>query len=83
MFKVNAYVTEIETNNLYEVDIDGFKIAVATCVGNDDDVVTFESALIRVLEFKYGDCDFDYVFRSGCNGYRMYDVEVIDDPVYE
>lgn len=83
MFKVNAYVTELEKDNLYEVDIDWFKKAVATCVGNDDSVVTFESALTRVLELKYGDCGFDYVCRSGCDGCRIYDVEVIDGPVYE
>ena len=62
MFKVNAYVTEIAPDNLYEVDIDGFKTTVTSCEENDDSVVTFKSALIRVLEYNYGDCDFDFDF---------------------
>ena len=58
MFEVNAYVTEIAPGNLYEVDIDGYTTTVAACEEVDDNVVTFKSALTRVLEFKYGDCDF-------------------------
>ena len=86
MFKVKAYVTEVEPGNLYEVDIDGFKKAVAACVGNDDSVVTFESALATVLELNYGDCDFDFVCCGvkngvGCYVVSIYDVEVIGGPV--
>jgi len=79
MFKVKAYVTEIEQANLYEVDIDGFKTAVAPCMGDDDSAVTFKSALTTVLEYKYGDCDFDYTCCSVEGVCYMYDVEVIDD----
>ena len=43
MFKVNAYVTEIEPDNLYEVDIDGFTTAVAACMENDNGVVLMKS----------------------------------------
>lgn len=61
MFKVYAYVTEIAPDNLYEVDIDGYMTTVAACEEVDDSVVTFKSALTSVLEYKYGDCDFDFV----------------------
>jgi hypothetical protein len=72
MFEVEAYVTEIAPDNLYEVDIDGFTTTVAgrrgVDVSNwkcdvevDNSVVTFKSALTSVLEYKYGDCDFDFV----------------------
>lgn len=62
MFKVYAYVTEIAPDNLYEVDIDGYTTTVAACEEVDDSVVTFKSALTSVLEYKYGDCDFDFDF---------------------
>lgn len=65
MFKVNAYVTEIEPDNSYEVD---------------DSVVTFTSALTTVLEIMYGDCDFDFVCRSDKVGVcRSYVVAIDDD----
>lgn len=62
MFKVYAYVTEIAPDNLYKVDIDGYTTTVAACEEVDDSVVTFVSALTMVLEFKYGDSDFDFDF---------------------
>lgn len=62
MFKVYAYVTEIAPDNLYKVDIDGYTTTVAACEEVDDSVVTFKSALTSVLEYKYGDCDFDFDF---------------------
>lgn len=68
MFKVKAYVTEIEPHGLYGVDIDGFRTVVASCVGVDDGVVTFKSALVSVLELNYGDCGFDFDFL--CCGVR-------------
>lgn len=76
MFKVNAYVTEIEPDNLYAVDIDGmFKTTV--CGDVDDSVVSFESALAKVLEIMYGDCDFDFVrLRGGEVGCRAYVVAI-------
>lgn len=62
MFKVYAYVTEIAPDNLYKVNIDGYTTTVAACEEVDDSMVTFKSALTSVLEYKYGDCDFDFDF---------------------
>ena len=78
MFKVNAYVTEIEPGNLYEVDIDGFTITVSSCEKIDNGVVTFKSALNSVLEYKYGDCDFDFVCCGVKNGVGCYVVTIYD-----
>lgn len=78
MFKVNVYVTEISPNNLYKVDIDGFETTVAACEEIDDSVVTFKSALTRVLEFKYGDCDFDFVCCGVKDGVCSYVVTIYD-----
>lgn len=55
MFKVKAYVTEIVPNHVYSVDIDGFEKIVTTCKEIDNGVVTFKSALTRVLDYAYGD----------------------------
>lgn len=80
MFKVNAYVTEIEADNSYEVDIDGVFITTVTdCDTIDDSVVTFESALIAVLDYMYGDCDFNFVCRSCKGGNCRSYVVAIDD----
>lgn len=76
MFKVNAYVTEIEPDNLYEVDIDGFKLAVAANEGIDGGAVTFKSALTKVLELKYG--DFDFICCGVKNGVCSYVVSIYD-----
>lgn len=92
MFEVKAYVTEIAPGNLYEVDIDGFTTTVADRRGVDvsnwkcdvevdDSVVTFKSALTSVLEYKYGDCDFDFVCCGVKNGVGCY-VVTIDDFVW-
>lgn len=92
MFDVKAYVTEIVQNNLYEVDIDGFTTTVGNMRGVDvsdwkcdvevdDSVVTFKSALTSVLEYKYGDCDFDFVCCGVKNGVGCY-VVTIDDYVW-
>lgn len=78
MFKVKAYVTEIEPDNLYEVDIDGFKTAVAPCMGIDDGVVTFKSALTRVLDHDYGDCGFDFICCGVKDGVACYVVSIDD-----
>ena len=88
MFKVNAYVNEIVPDNLYEVDIDDFKITVVGRRGVDvsnwkcdeevDDVVTFKSALVRVLELNYGDCDFDFVCCGVKDGVGCYVVTIYD-----
>jgi hypothetical protein len=80
MFKVNAYVTEIEEDNIYEVDIDGmFKTTVADCGDIDDSVVSFDSALTTVLESMYGDCDFDFVCRRDKIGKCRSYVVAVDD----
>lgn len=76
MFKVNAYVTEIAPDNLYEVDIDGYTTTVAACEEVDDNVVTFKSALTMVLEFKY--CDFDFVCCGVKDGIARYVVTIYD-----
>lgn len=82
MFEVKAYVTEILPGNFYEVDIDGFTRTVGTSARADmkvdDSVVTFKSALTTVLEYKYGDCDFDFVCCGvkdvvGCYVVSIYD----------
>lgn len=89
MFKVNAYVTEIAPDNSYEVDIDDFTTTVADRRGVDvsnwkcdvevdDSVVTFKSALTSVLEYKYGDCDFDFVCCGVKDGVGCYVVTIYD-----
>lgn len=78
MFKVKAYVTEIEPHNLYKVDIDGFTAAVAPCMRVDDSEVTFKSALTRVLELNYGDCDFDFICCGVKNSVCSYVVSIYD-----
>lgn len=89
MFEVKAYVTEIAPGNLYEVDIDGFTTTVADRRGVDvsnwkcdvevdDSVVTFKSALTSVLEYKYGDCDFDFVCCGVKDGMACYVVTIYD-----
>lgn len=89
MFEVKAYVTEIAPGNSYEVDIDGFTTTVADRRGVDvsnwkcdvevdDSVVTFKSALTSVLEYKYGDCDFDFVCCGVKDGIGCYVVTIYD-----
>ena len=78
MFKVNAYVTEIAPDNLYEVDIDGYTTTVAACEEVADNVVTFKSALTMVLEYKYGDCDFDFVCCGVKDDMACYVVTIYD-----
>ena len=80
MFKVNAYVTEIEEDTSYEVNIDGsFVTTVTSCGDIDDSVVTFKTALTTVLEIVYGDCNYDFVCRSYKGGKCRSYVVVIDD----
>lgn len=81
MFKVNAYVTEIIPDYVYLVDIDGFERTVIACEEIDNGVVTFKSALTRVLEYDYGDCDFDFVCCGVKDGVGCY-VVTIDDYVW-
>ena len=80
MFKVNAYVTEFEEDNIYEVDVDGvFKTTVADCGDIDASVVSFDSALTTVLEIMYGDCDFEFVYCSDKIGKCRSYVVAVDD----
>lgn len=92
MFEVKAYVAEIVPNGLYVVDVDGFITTVADGCGVDvsdwkcdvvvdDGVVTFKSALNSVLEYKYGDCGFDFVCCGVKDGVGCY-VVTIDDFVW-
>lgn len=76
MFKVKAYVTEIELCRVYSVDIDGFETIVTACREIDNGVVTFKSALTRVLEHDYSDCDF--VCCGVKNGVGCYVVSIYD-----
>lgn len=78
MFKVYAYVTEIAPDNLYKVDIDGYMTTVAACEKVADSVVTFKSALTSVLEYKYGDCDFDFVCCGVKDDMACYVVTIYD-----
>lgn len=72
MFKVKAYVTEIEPYHVYSVDVDGFKAIVNACKEIDNGVVTSKSALTTVPELKYGDCDFDFICCGVENGVCSY-----------
>lgn len=76
MFKVKSYVTEIVPNHVYSVDIDGFKKIVTACKEIDNGVVTFKSALTRVLDDAYDDCDF--VCCGVKNGVGCYVVSIYD-----
>lgn len=78
MFKVKAYVTEVEPYHVYLVDIDGFETIVNACKEIDNGVVTFKSALTTVLELKYGDCDFDFICCGVGNGVCSYVVSIYD-----
>lgn len=78
MFKVYAYVTEIVPDNLYVVDIDGYMTTVAACEEVAVSVVTFKSALTSVLEYKYGDCDFDFVCCGVKDDMACYVVTIYD-----
>lgn len=78
MFEVKAYVTEIAPYRVYSVDIDGFETIVNACKEIDDGVVTFKSALTRVLELNYGDYDFDFVCCGVKDGVGCYVVSIYD-----
>ena len=79
MIKVKVTVIEIE-NNFQAVFIDDGDSLVLYGVGGGG----IETALCEVLEYVYGDCDFDYVCRDkSSSGRYIYDVEVVDEPVWE
>lgn len=78
MFEVKAYVTEIDPGRVYSVDVDGFEKIVTACEEIDNGVVTFKSALTRVLDHDYGDCDFDFVCCGVGDGVASYVVLIYD-----
>jgi hypothetical protein len=77
MFKVKAVVIESE-NQFCPVFIDtgDNPILYRAHVG-----INAEAALREVLDYVYGDCDFDYVCLRECDGWHIYNVKVIDDLV--
>ena len=78
MFEVKAYVTEVEPGRVYSVDVDGFEKIVTACGEVDNGVVTFKSALARVLEHDYGDCGFDFICCGVEDGVGCYVVSIDD-----
>lgn len=73
MFKIKASVSKLE-NNCYAVFI-----ATEDTVLYKTHSDNVEMALRGVLEYLYGDCDFDYVCRYKVSDWYIYDVEIIDD----
>ena len=79
MFRVKAVVIESE-NQFCPVFIDtGDNQVLYKAHGGID----AEEALCEVLEYVYGDCDVEYVCLRECDGWHIYNVKVIDDPVCE
>lgn len=68
MITFNAYVVEIESDNSYEVHIEG---VISTTVRDngeaDNSVITFESALSSIVELTLSD-DYKIQFVSECDG---------------
>lgn len=66
MINFNAYVIELEEDNWYEVCIEGvLKSSVRNNGCFDDTVITFESALVAVVELSLS-YDYDYVETKRC-----------------
>lgn len=79
MFRVKSVVIESE-NQFCPVFIDtGDNPVLYKAHGGID----AEAALCEVLEYVYGDCDFEYACIMERDGWYKYDVKVIDDPVCE
>ena len=72
MFRVTAAVND--GGDAVFIDAGDGPVFYRDFVGVDADAV-----LCEVLEYVYGDCDFDYVFCGRGVGWRIYEVEVIDD----
>lgn len=79
MFRTKALVIELK-DDFYDVCIDRGDDPIFYMVHGAIDV---EMALRSALEYKYGDCDYTYTCCSKDGVYCLYDVEVIDEPVYE
>lgn len=75
MFRVKVIVIESE-NQFCSVFIDTEDNPVLYKAHGGIDA---EAALCEVLEYVYGDCDFDYVCLRGGVGWYIYNVKVIDD----
>lgn len=72
MFRVTAAVND--AGDTVFIDAGDGPVFYGDCVGVDADAV-----LCGVLEYVFGDCDFDYGFCGGGVGWRICEVEVIDD----
>ena len=67
MIKFNAYVIEIEPDNVYKVGIeDVYNGTVCNNGLNDDSVTTFDSALSSVIELMLS---FDYAYIEVARGF--------------
>ncbi len=75
MFRGKSLVIEVK-DNFYDVCIDMGDVPIFYNVVGANDA---DMALCSALEYKYGDCDFDYMCCSAEGVCYMYDVEVIDD----
>ena len=81
MINFNAYVIELEADNIYKVCIENVYKGIVSDNGLiDDAVTTFESALSTVIEIMLS-YDYDYVEvgrGSSCKGYpcRKYVISV-------
>lgn len=58
MINLNAYVIELDDDNRYKVSVENVYTGVVAFT--DDVVITFESALARVIEMMLS-YDYDYV----------------------
>ena len=67
----SADMRDVDVNN-WKCDIDTYVLEV------DDSVVMFKSALTRVLEYIYGDCDFDFVCCGVKDSVGCYVVTIYD-----
>lgn len=76
MFRIRVAAIKSE-DNFYAAFVDRGDDPVMYKVPHAGDV---ETVLRGILEFIYGDCDFNYVCCYESEGWCVYDVEVIDDP---
>lgn len=66
MINFNAYVIELEADNIYKVCIENVYKGIVSDNGLvDDSVTTFESALSTVIEIMLSN-DYDYVETERC-----------------
>lgn len=83
MMNLNAYVIEIEQDNVYKVCVDGVYSGTVSDNGDiDDHTIDFESALSSVIEIMLSN-DYDYVCVRKCRSRkgrrcRLYTVSIDD-----